>query len=454
MGRVYRARYVVNGREVALKMVPADVTDQTALARFERELDVLKNLKHPNIVRCFGGSCENKRRFYAMELVSGGTLEDQLQEKKRLPWEQVIYYGLQMCDALACSHEKGVVHRDVKPSNFLITKSGQLKLSDFGLASVATSRRITAAGKTAGTFLYMAPEQIRGQEVTPQTDLYAMGCVLYELVTGVPPFIGDTPAATLHMHCRDTPVRPTEKAMDCPVALERIILQLMEKDAKDRPQSATQVASLLKGVKQTVTIVSPTTESRLDRLSSIVPVTPAESPFLKPDLPEPTQQNQLLPKWAFITLVTALLVSLIGNISTLTRSRSNHVSEELWVQALENHQIAVQLAATNALGEIARETGRHVDLIERGLDNEDSQVRLASVAAVLRAGPYGKPLVPNLIGLTKTDANTSVREAARQAVEKLQKTKSPSRFPWVGTILTTLLMSIFGAGVYLWKKSV
>jgi serine/threonine-protein kinase len=132
-----------------------------------------------------------------MELVEGGSLEDQLQERGQLPWEQVIAYGQEMCAALAYLHQHGVVHRDIKPANFLIDGNKRLKLSDFGLASVVAARRITTAGKTAGTILYMAPEQIRGGDITPQTDLYALGCVLYELLAGTPPYVGSTPAATL-----------------------------------------------------------------------------------------------------------------------------------------------------------------------------------------------------------------------------------------------------------------
>src|SRR5262249_24462929 len=141
MGVVYRARYVVNNREVAVKMLPADVTDKVVLQRFERELEVLKSLKHPNIVRCFGGLCEDKGRFYAMELVGGGTLESELERKGQLSWESVVEYGLQMCAALDWAHQQGVVHRDVKPSNFLLTPEGQLKLGDFGLATMAAARK-------------------------------------------------------------------------------------------------------------------------------------------------------------------------------------------------------------------------------------------------------------------------------------------------------------------------
>ncbi len=159
MGVVYRARYVINDREVAVKMLPDDVSSPTVLARFEREMEVLKGLRHPHVVRSFGGVCEDKHRFYAMELVEGGSLESRLRERGRLPWEQVVDFGIQMCSALQYLHDNGVVHRDVKPANFLIAGNGQLKLSDFGLASVIAARRITTAGKTAGTLLYMAPNR-------------------------------------------------------------------------------------------------------------------------------------------------------------------------------------------------------------------------------------------------------------------------------------------------------
>src|SRR5690606_20720369 len=142
--------------------------------------DVLKQLRHPHIVHCFGGICESKQRFYAMELVEGGTLHSLLQEVGKLPWETVIDYGQQMSSALDYAHARNVIHRDVKPGNFLISRNGKLTLSDFGLAVVVASQRITAAGKTLGTFHYMAPEQIRGKPpVTGKTDLYALGCVLF-----------------------------------------------------------------------------------------------------------------------------------------------------------------------------------------------------------------------------------------------------------------------------------
>lgn len=458
MGLVYRARYVVNGREVALKMLPADVTDEIALARFERELEVLKNLKHPNIVRCFGGVCENHRRFYAMELVEGGTLEDKLQEKKSLPWEQVIFYALQICDALACSHAKGVVHRDIKPANFLLASSGQVKLSDFGLASVADSRRITAAGKTAGTFLYMAPEQIRGQEVTDKTDLYALGCVLYELITGAPPFVGETPAATLHMHCQNQPIRPTEKKLDCPIALERIILELLEKEAEDRPQSAQAVAAALREVKQSV-------------LASKIPgIDTLERPRFKP-LPERTrtsdsgieprlalkprsEDSSVAPKWIPIALGILLACSLSWNVIQIVQQHTVDHGEHLWVKATNNPDPQVRAAAAEAIGIIAKRTGRHVPLLEEMLEDPDARVRAESVRGISQSGRYGRKMVPALLRAQKNDTDEQVRSAAAQAVDHLRsdfpETESSPSLGWLTAIL---LSSVTGVGIYYWFQT-
>lgn len=162
MGEVYRARFVKNDSIVAVKLLPSDVTNETILARFEREIKILRSLRHPNIVHCFGGACEGDQQFYAMELVEGGSLSELLKKQGRFSVDRTIEYARQMCAGLKYAHERGVVHRDVKPGNFLLTPDGQLKLSDFGLATIAAGRKITADDRTVGTFLYMAPEQISG----------------------------------------------------------------------------------------------------------------------------------------------------------------------------------------------------------------------------------------------------------------------------------------------------
>src|SRR6185295_6023676 len=207
MGVVYRARFVKNDRRVALKLLPADVAaNPTLAARFQREMELLKDLRHPHIVHCFGGTCEGDQWFYAMELIEGGTLASLIEEQGRIPWLKAIDFGLQVGAALAYAHDRNIIHRDLKPGNLLITKAGKLKLSDFGLAQVAAETKLTAAGKTVGSLHYMAPEQIQGKPpISNRSDLYAMGCVLYEMLTGRPPFTGGTVAEILQRHVRDTP---------------------------------------------------------------------------------------------------------------------------------------------------------------------------------------------------------------------------------------------------------
>ncbi|WP_437201941.1 protein kinase domain-containing protein [Planctomicrobium sp. SH664] len=444
MGVVYRARYVVNGRNVALKMLPGDVTDKTALARFERELDVLKTLRHPNIVRCFGGVCEDKRRFYAMELVEGGNLDEKLQSRGKLAWEQVIYYGLQMCAALECSHGKGVVHRDIKPSNFLLTPSGQLKLSDFGLASVLAARKITAAGKTAGTFLYMAPEQIRGQDVTPRTDLYALGCVLYELLTGEPPFVGETPGATLHLHCYSAPPRATAKALDCPVALESIILKLMSKEPDDRYESATAVARELRSVHQTIVVTTP----RKETLQDLQPAFD-EGQRIARELEEKTAPNMsaLKSRRNSLVLAVALAASLLLNCVQWWSGQSDW--EVAWHQAANAPNTQIRIAAMEALGGMAAEHSTATESLISSLKDDDASVRAAAARGLGRAGGPSQRIVGALLNAQKHDESEDVRSSAGQAIETLRLNQT-HRSPWQAISYSLLILAAAGAGTYFW----
>ncbi|HTN01602.1 MAG TPA: serine/threonine-protein kinase, partial [Planctomycetaceae bacterium] len=186
MGIVYRAVYTKTGTPVAIKVLSPDLSDDAQLqARFEREIAILKKLQHPNIVKYYGGGKFGAQRFYAMELVQGGALERLLKEKRQLPWEQVVEFGMQIAKALEHAHAAGVVHRDLKPANLLLTPEGTLKLTDFGIARDTQATALTAAGRTVGTYAYMAPEQIRGKPpVDRKTDLYALGCVLFEMLAG------------------------------------------------------------------------------------------------------------------------------------------------------------------------------------------------------------------------------------------------------------------------------
>jgi len=247
MGVVYRATYTKTGQVVALKLLSSELSNKPRLvARFERELAILKKLKHPNIVPCFGGGKLGEQHFLAMELIEGGSLATELKRRNKLSWEEVIRIGMQVCSALEHAHEHGIIHRDLKPSNLLLTKEGKVKLADFGIARDSDATALTAAGKTVGTFAYMAPEQIRGDPpVTPKADLYALGCVMYELLTGTPPFAGETAGELLFQHMEKKPVRVSTFVLDCPVWLDTLLQHLLEKDPEKRPRDAAAVSMAL-----------------------------------------------------------------------------------------------------------------------------------------------------------------------------------------------------------------
>ncbi len=236
MGIVYRATYLETGKEVALKVLsPALSANQQVIVRFEREMTILKRLRHPNIVQYFGGGRSGGQNYFAMEFVPGGSVEQMLKEKGKLPWEDALEILQQVAKALEYSHNKGVIHRDLKPANLFFAQDGHVKLGDFGIARDTDATALTAAGKTVGTYAYMAPEQISGNPpVSRRSDLYALGCVGFELLTGRPPFAADTPAEMLMGHLELKPPRVRDFTRECPIWLDEVINRLLEKDPEDR----------------------------------------------------------------------------------------------------------------------------------------------------------------------------------------------------------------------------
>ena len=243
MGIVYLATYVETGKQVAVKILPPALSeDVKLLQRFEREIGILKRLKHPNIVKYYGGGIHEGQRWYAMEYIDGGSLYDILKKRKRLTWDQTIPVGRQLTAALEHAHNAGIIHRDLKPGNLFVTKKGHIKLGDFGIARDTEATALTAAGKTVGTYAYMAPEQIQGNApISGKTDLYATGCLLYELLVGETPFVSTNPAEMLMMHLNDYPYNLHEKGIECPLALDQLVERLLQKNSDDRPFDALAV---------------------------------------------------------------------------------------------------------------------------------------------------------------------------------------------------------------------
>lgn len=243
MGIVYSAVYEKNGLKCAVKVLAPDMSGNEAVnQRFIRETEILKKLRHENIIRYYGAGSNRTQRFYAMEIIDGGALDQVIKREGRLDWETAVNYGIQIAKALEHAHNAGIVHRDLKPANLLLTKDGILKLTDFGIARDTEATALTQAGKTLGTMNYMAPEQISGKyPVTRKTDLYALGCVLFEMLTGRVPFQSETQAELLFKHLDEAPPSVREFNQTVPIGLTKLIDELLSKEPDDRPFDALAV---------------------------------------------------------------------------------------------------------------------------------------------------------------------------------------------------------------------
>jgi eukaryotic-like serine/threonine-protein kinase len=250
MGTVYKAAYQ-DGRIVALKVISFGLAgNETALKRFEREAEILKQLKHPNIVRLFGNGRTSGVPYFAMEFVQGESLDHVLARRLRFSWEEVVSIGQQVCAALKHAHDKGIIHRDLKPSNLMYIEDGTVKLTDFGIAKDMDVTALTGANCTVGTAAYMSPEQCKGESITAKSDLYSLGVVLFELLTGRKPFIAESPVDMFMKHVNEPPPRPNwslkgSNTGEIPTWLETTVLQMMEKKPEHRPLNAEMVGKSL-----------------------------------------------------------------------------------------------------------------------------------------------------------------------------------------------------------------
>jgi len=248
MAEVYLARDRLLDRPVALKaLFPEYAREPSFVERFRREAQAAANLNHPNIVAIYDWGQESGTYFIVMEYVEGRSLRDLVRSEGPLDAHQAADITAEIAAALAFAHRSGVVHRDVKPGNVLLTRSGTVKVTDFGIARAGTSDGLTQTGSVMGTATYFSPEQAQGLPVDGRSDVYSLGVVLYEMVTGVVPFTGDSPVAVAYKHVREQPVPPSRRNPDVPADLEQIILTALAKDPDHRYQTADDLrADLLR----------------------------------------------------------------------------------------------------------------------------------------------------------------------------------------------------------------
>ena len=240
MGTVYRGEHTETGQQVAVKILPVSlVREQKGFAdRFLKEIEALRRVSSPHIVKLLEDGVYkddvSETLFYAMEFVDGETLTSRIRRDRRIPWPEATNLAIQIAMALKAAHIAGVVHRDLKPSNLLIGNDGTLKLTDFGVAHVFATTRLTKTGGVIGTAEYMSPEQAQGKSPTKKSDLYSLGAVMYVMITGRPPFMGKSNMDIVRKHQFNQFDKPSRFVPDIPVQLEQIICQLLEKNPDDR----------------------------------------------------------------------------------------------------------------------------------------------------------------------------------------------------------------------------
>ena len=246
MAFVYKARDMQLERFVAIKTLkPNYVNQETFVDRFKREAKTAANLNHPNIVQIFDWGIE-KEPYFVMEYIEGNTLTSIIAKNRTISLSDILFIGAQVSNGLHAAHQKGLVHRDIKPGNIMITPDGKVKVTDFGIVSLQNEESdITKTGSILGTASYISPEQAQGKPVSIESDLYSLGTVLYELITGKAPFSGDSPISTATKHLTEKPEKPSMIRRDLPKGVETAILKLLEKATYDRFKSAEDLRATL-----------------------------------------------------------------------------------------------------------------------------------------------------------------------------------------------------------------
>ena len=244
MAVVYKARCNRLNRLVAIKVLKRELSqDEEFRRRFHAESQAVAMLSHPNIVSVYDVSHSNNLDYIVMELIEGITLKQYLEQKGRLNWREALHFSTQIAKALEHAHSRGIIHRDIKPHNIMILKDGSVKVADFGIARISSAQN-TLTREALGSVHYISPEQAKGGKVDYRSDLYSLGVVMYEMLTGRPPFDGDTPVSVAIQHINAKPVMPRELNPDIPEGFEQITMHAMAADISKRYPSATRMPTI------------------------------------------------------------------------------------------------------------------------------------------------------------------------------------------------------------------
>jgi serine/threonine-protein kinase len=336
MGLVYRGRDRVLERTVAVKVLPAEYAENpTLVERFSREARAIASLSHPNIVAVFDTGHEAGLRYLVMEFVPGASLAQLLANRGPLPVPEAVESAAQVASALAAAHRAGIIHRDIKPANVMAEPAGHVKVLDFGIAHAAADPALTRTRMVLGSAPYIAPEMALGEKADERSDVYSLGCVLYEMLTGGPPFTGELPEAVMSQHTSVAPRPPHELNPAVPPALDELVVRMLAKRRDDRPLGAAELISELRAsVREPTTPATaaptapapPTAAPTAPAPRTAAPTTPAPRTPGQASGPQRTPASGRRHRRLWTLLAAAIVAGLVGLAIALIAFAGGHKS--------------------------------------------------------------------------------------------------------------------------------
>jgi serine/threonine-protein kinase len=423
MADVYLARDSKLDRPVALKVLSPELSrDPAFVERFRREAQSAAGLNHPNIVGIFDWGQEHGTSFIVMEYIDGQTLRDMIRREGTIAPGQIADIGADIAAALSFAHANGVVHRDVKPGNVLITTAGQVKVTDFGIARAGGENDgLTRTGAVMGTATYFSPEQAQGIGVDGRSDVYSLGVVLYEMATGEAPFIGDSPVSVAYKHVREPVIPPSQKVASIPLELERVIMTCLAKDPHDRYASADDVRADLMRFRRGQAVVGTAITA------AVVSIPDATSTMMAPPvapIPLPTPTVPPKKKKGPIIAVIVLLLALIGGVGYLliTQLGDDGTSGSISVPSVVGQTVAqakLHLAAQNLTNvTVVRRANDEFasGLVVRQDPSAGTKVGKDENVLLTVSDGAGNVHVPDVVGQTFEDAANALQAQGLTAV--------------------------------------
>jgi beta-lactam-binding protein with PASTA domain/predicted Ser/Thr protein kinase len=415
MARVFRGTDSVLDRTVAIKVLsPQFADDDQFVARFRREAQAAAGLNHPNIVGVYDTGDQGDVHFIVMEYVEGRTLRDVIRADGPLHPERAAEIGEAVARALSSAHQAGIVHRDIKPGNIMLTRDGEVKVMDFGIARTSTGDTLTQTAAVLGTASYLSPEQAQGLPVDTRSDIYSLGCVLYEMLTGRAPFIGDSPVAIAYMHVKEDPVPPSQLNEDVPPTLDAVVLKCMAKNPANRYETAEELRADLERARRGLpTLATPLMPGDATEVVT-GPVGPGETAVMTGVPPDEEEGGR---RWWLIALGVILALAALGLAAFfLVRSLLPPPTQLVQVPEVVGEPEDDAVDTLESAGFRAQIEMEFDPEVQRGLvisQDPPAGERVeegTEVTIVVSRGPPPQA-VPNVVGMTEDEARDALAAA-------------------------------------------